>query len=126
MPAPGLRVLIIEDNPDVADMLADLIGAWGCETRVANTAQAGLNAGEEWRPEVVLLDIGLPDLHGWEVARRVRQGSWGRDALLVTITAWGRGDDQRRSTAVGIDHHLLKPVDSRALWRILTAVQPRR
>jgi CheY-like chemotaxis protein len=117
---PRRRVLIIEDNPDTAAMMDMLLKDWGQETRIAHDGVSALAAAEQFRPEVVLLDIGLPRLHGYEVARRLRQQRWSgaRDATVIAITGWGRESD-RHGDAAGIDHRLLKPVDPAALRTLL-------
>jgi CheY-like chemotaxis protein len=119
-PAPlqGRRVLIVEDNQDTAAMMDLLLTEWGQETRVAHDGPSALEMAAEFKPEVVLLDIGLPKLHGYEVARRMRQQPWAREALLVAITGWGAEAD-RQGEAAGIDHRLLKPVDPAALRGLL-------
>jgi signal transduction histidine kinase len=114
----GRRVLIVEDNPDTAAMLNLLLVDWGQETRVAHDGPTALEIAEKFRPEVVLLDVGLPKLHGYEVARRVRQAPWGKRALIIAITGWGREAD-RQSEAAGIDHRLLKPIDPVVLRGLL-------
>jgi CheY-like chemotaxis protein len=121
---PGRRVLIVEDSQDTADMLNIMLTEWGQNTRVAHDGITALEIGEQFKPEVVLLDIGLPKLHGYEVARRMRQQPWGKNALVVAITGWGREAD-RQSEASGIDHRLLKPVDPVTLRGLLAAQRPR-
>jgi signal transduction histidine kinase len=121
---PGRKILIVEDSQDTADMLNIMLTEWGQNTRMAHDGLSALAIGDEFEPEVVLLDIGLPKLHGYEVARRMRQQPWGKRALLVAITGWGREAD-RQSEASGIDHRLLKPVDPVTLRGLLAAKQPR-
>jgi len=115
---PSQRVLIIEDNRDTASMMDLMLQEWGQETRVAHDGNAALLIAEDFRPEVVLLDLGLPTLHGYEVARRLRQQSWAQKTFVVAITGWGREHD-RQSEAAGIDVRLLKPVDPDALRAVL-------
>jgi CheY-like chemotaxis protein len=86
---------------------------------VAHDALSALDLATQFRPQAVLLDIGLPQLHGHDVARRMREQDWGRDALLIAITGWGQEADRQRSKAAGIDHHLIKPVDPGTLRRLL-------
>jgi CheY-like chemotaxis protein len=102
-------------------MMEMLLQDWGQETRVAGDGLAALETAEEFRPQVVLLDIGLPRLHGYEVARRLRQQTWvgAREATVIAITGWGREAD-RQGEAAGIDHRLLKPVDPNALRTLLS------
>jgi CheY-like chemotaxis protein len=124
MPTPvatngGLRVLIVEDNRDAADMLSMLVGAWGHTVQVASDGLAALEVAEAFRPQAVLLDIGLPKLDGHAVARRLRAQQWSRDTLIVAITGRGQEADRRKSEEVGIDRHLLKPVDLQVLRALL-------
>jgi CheY-like chemotaxis protein len=118
--AEPLKILIVDDNEDSAESLAVLMEMNGYEVR---TAYEGLPALEEARtflPGVVLLDIGLPDLDGYEVARRLRQER-GRDGmLLLAMTGYGQEEDRRRSREAGFDHHLVKPVDLDELRGLLT------
>jgi len=103
-------VLIIEDNQDTAAMMDIMLKEWGQETRIAYDGTTALEVANQFQPQVVLLDVGLPQLHGYEVARRLRQQDWARDAHVVAITGWGL-DADRQGEAAGIDHRLLKPVD---------------
>jgi signal transduction histidine kinase len=119
-----LRVLIVEDNRDAADTLHAMLVAWGQETRVAYDALAALELARTFRPNVVLLDIGLPQMHGYEVARRLREFPWGKDVVLVAVTGWGQEADRQQSKAAGINHHLLKPVDPVALKTLLATFEP--
>jgi CheY-like chemotaxis protein len=124
VPLPRRRVLIVEDNPDTAEMMDLLLKEWGQETRIATDGIAALEIAKEFRPEIVLLDIGLPRLHGYEVARRMRQQSWASSAYVVAITGWGLEAD-RQGEAAGIDRRMLKPVDP-AILRDVLAGAPRR
>jgi CheY-like chemotaxis protein len=107
---PGLHVLIVEDNPDTAETLALVIGLYGHETRVAPNGWTALDLAGERLPDAVLLDIGLPGMDGWEVARRLRARAGPARLLLVAVTAYGAPEDVRRSREAGIDVHLVKPV----------------
>jgi CheY-like chemotaxis protein len=120
----ALRVLLVDDNVDAAESLAMLLRLWGHEGTVANDAPAALRAAEAQSPEVALLDIGLPGMDGYELARRLRsQPGLGR-AVLVALTGWGQEEDRRRSQEAGFDHHLVKPVDLSALQELLAQAQP--
>ncbi|HEY1375246.1 MAG TPA: ATP-binding protein, partial [Gemmataceae bacterium] len=107
----GRRVLVVDDNRDLAETLAMVLRLWGHDVAVAYDGQAALAAARERPPEVVFLDIGLPFLDGFEVAKRMRQQPETRRARIVAITGYGRDEDRRRSREVGIDVHLTKPVD---------------
>ena len=117
---PPQRVLIVEDNRDTASMMNLMLTEWGQETRTAHDGPTALAIANEFKPHVVLLDVGLPKLHGYEVARRLRQQQWARDTFVIAITGWGLEAD-RQSEAAGIDHRLLKPVDPDALHSLLAA-----
>ena len=116
------RVLIIEDNQDTAAMMELMLTEWGQQTRVVHDGASALEVANEFRPQVVLLDVGLPRLHGYEVARRLRQQDWAKDAHVVAITGWGLEAD-RQGEAAGIDHRLLKPVDPETLHALLVKMQ---
>src|SRR5581483_7639752 len=122
---PSLRVLIVEDNRDAAEMLNSMLVTWGQETRIAYDGQEGLQAAAEFLPHVVLLDIGLPQLNGYDVARRIREESWGGQMALVALTGWGQDADRQRSKAAGIDLHLIKPIEPAALKNVLAGFQNR-
>jgi CheY-like chemotaxis protein len=117
------RVLIVEDNPDVADMLNLLLIEWGQETRIAYDPPKALELAEKFKPQVVLLDIGLPKMHGYALARLLREKPWGRDICIIAVTGWGQEADRQQSRAAGINHHLLKPVDPEQLRELLMAIE---
>ena len=109
--ASGHRVLIVDDNRDSADSLATLLALKGNETRVAYSGAEAMAAAESFRPDAMLLDIGLPHMDGYQVARRIRSEPWGKELLLVAITGWGQDEDRVRSREAGFDAHLVKPVE---------------
>lgn len=115
----ALRVLIVDDNRDAAEMLAALLGAWGQQTHLAFDGRTALELGPAFAPDVVLLDLGMPHLDGYETARLMRATGWGARALLVAVTGWGQPHDRDRSQASGFDHHLVKPVAPSALRSLL-------
>ena len=117
------RVLIIEDNQDVADMLSLMLADWGDIVKLAYDPVAGLRIGAEFRPDVVLLDLGMPRLHGFEVARRIREQPWGAAVTLIAVTGWGQEADRAQSRAAGIKHHLVKPVDPELLRGLLQEIE---
>ncbi len=123
----GRRVLVVDDNRDAADSLALLLRLLGDEVRTAHDGPGALAAATAFAPEVVLLDLGLPGLDGYEVARRLRQQPQFARALVVAISGWGQDEDRRQSCAAGFDAHLVKPVDLDVLQRLLAeaAGQPR-
>jgi CheY-like chemotaxis protein len=113
------RILLVDDNVDAAESLSMLLGLQGHEVRVAHDGQTALRAAEEFQPEVVLLDIGLPRMDGNEVARRLRERPESDGMLLVALTGYGQDEDRRRSHEAGFNAHLLKPVDLAALQGLL-------
>jgi PAS domain S-box-containing protein len=114
-----LRVLIVDDNIDAAESLALLLDMVGHETRTAPDGPTALGTAFTFLPDVVLLDIGLPGMSGYDVARQLRQAPGLSGVLLVAMTGWGQEDDQRRSREAGFDYHLVKPVDANALQQLL-------
>jgi PAS domain S-box-containing protein len=124
-PKSSLRILIVDDNRDNADSLAMLLQIMGNETRTAYDGQQGVVAAGEFRPAVVLLDIGLPKLNGYEACRRIRQQPWGKDMLLIAVTGWGQEEDRRLSHDAGFDQHMVKPVDPQELMNLLTGLNSR-
>ena len=116
---PQRRVLIVDDNHDSADSLAMLMELTGNKTYMAHDGVEAFEAIERHRPEVVLLDIGLPGLDGHEVCRRVRKQPWGKDIVMIALTGWGQEDDRRRSEEAGFNGHLVKPVDYDKLLELL-------
>ncbi len=117
---PGLRVLLIEDDADTSFSLGWLLGADGHRVTTARDGPGGLEAALRDRPDVILLDVALPRLNGWEVARRLRQGAGGGPRpLIVAITGLGSAEDRRRSAESGVDLHLVKPACPEALRDLL-------
>jgi CheY-like chemotaxis protein len=123
MSPPALRMLIVDDNRDAADSLAMLLRTTGNEIRTAYDGVEALQVAGEFRPEVVLLDIGLPKVDGHEVARRLRREPWGQRVCLIAVTGWSDESDRARSRAAGFDHHLVKPLDTAHLNQLLDSVE---
>jgi CheY-like chemotaxis protein len=113
------RILIVDDNLDSADSLAMLLEITGNQTYLAHDGVEAIESIEKYRPEVVLLDIGLPKLDGHEVCRRVREQPWGKDIRIIALTGWGQDDDRRKSEEAGFNGHLVKPVDYDKLLALL-------
>jgi PAS domain S-box-containing protein len=120
--ASSLRILIVDDNRDGADSLGMMLGLTGNEIRTAYDGEQAVHAAGEFRPQVVLLDIGLPKLNGYEACRRIRQQPWGQSMVLIAVTGWGQEDDKRKAKEAGFDQHLVKPVDPRGLIKLLGAL----
>jgi len=114
---PSLRVLVVEDNIDSAETLAELITLWGHEVRLAHDGAAALRVAREFRPQVILLDIGLPDMDGYAVAKRLRGEDLG-GKMLVALTGYGEAKDRARAQQAGFDRHLTKPVDPQQLLEL--------
>ena len=117
-PGPRRRVLVVDDNKDAANALALLLEAEGHEVRTAADGVTGLALAREYGPEVVLLDISLPRLDGYEIARRMREDAQLRSATLIAITGYGQSHDRARAAAAGFDYHLTKPVEYTSLQRL--------
>ena len=121
-PAKTYRILVVDDNQDAATSLSTLLQMTGHETFTAFDGPTALEAMERHRPEVVLLDIGLPAINGYEVCRRARAQPWGGDATFIALTGWGQEEDRRRTQEAGFDSHLVKPVEFGALIAQLNAL----
>lgn len=113
------RVLIVEDYPDTADLLGRYARLIGCETRTAASGQEALKIALEFLPQIVLLDIGLPDIDGWTVARTLREKLQPIHPVVIAITAFGSHEDRKRSEDAGVDHHLAKPEFRKELMELL-------
>ena len=119
MKAKGLRILLVEDHPDTANSTKVLLGMWGHEVEVAPDGPTALQAAQARQPDVVLLDIGLPGMDGWAVAKLLRDQANGKGPLLVALTAYGQPDAYQHSYDSRIDVHFVKPVDPDQLKRLL-------
>jgi len=116
---PQLRVLVVEDNPDVATSQMLLLKALGHQALIAHDGRSALELAEQHAPDVILLDIGIPGLDGWQVAEELRKKQFAKRPLLVAVTGYGSAEDTAKSAAAGIDLHLLKPVLPGDLERLL-------
>jgi CheY-like chemotaxis protein len=125
-PAMTLRILIVDDNRDAAESCATLFELAGQRTAVAYNGTQALELGESFVPHVVLLDIGLPDINGFEVARRIRTTGWGSGIPLVAVTGWGQEEDRRRAIEAGFDRHLTKPVAPETIEALVNALSSTR
>lgn len=119
VPARQRRVLIVDDNEDGASSLARILELSGHSAQTAHDGEEAVTVAERFRPDVVLLDIGLPKLNGYEACRRIREQPWGKEMLLVAITGWGAESYRQRSREAGFDTHVVKPVKSDELLQIL-------
>ena len=119
---PGRRILVVDDNRDSAGSLALLLKMTGNETHVAHDGLEAIDAAATFRPDVVLLDIGLPGLNGYDAARRIREQPWGKGIVLVALTGWSQPEDRMKSKDAGFDGHLVKPVNYDVLAQLLAEI----
>lgn len=120
------RILVIDDNMDAANSLALFLELRGHTTRTANNGITGIAIAEEFYPDVILLDIGLPDINGYEVARRIRQQAWGKKIALIATTGWGQNKDKALARDAGFDNHLTKPINFQDLHFLLQNTSPEK
>lgn len=115
------RILVVDDNTDSATSLSMMLNFMGHDTRTANDGLKGLEVAEQFKPDVCLLDIGMPNLNGFDLARRLREQPWAKETLLIALSGWGQEHDKERSTDAGFDMHLVKPIDPATLTAVLEA-----
>jgi signal transduction histidine kinase/ActR/RegA family two-component response regulator len=120
----GLRILVVDDNRDSANSLAKMLRLMGGDTRTAYDGEEAVAAAAEFRPDAVVLDIGLPKLNGYEACRRIRALPGAKRVLLIAQTGWGQVEDRQRTQQAGFDHHLIKPVDHAVLMKLLAESSP--
>jgi len=116
---PARRILVVDDNQDAANSLGMLLRLTGQEVQVAHDGLGALQAVRAFRPDVVFLDLGMPGMDGYEVARRLRDAPEVKGVVLVALTGWGQDEDRLRSQEAGFDHHLVKPIEPEALCALL-------
>jgi signal transduction histidine kinase/ActR/RegA family two-component response regulator len=122
-PASRRRVLVVDDNIDSAQTLAMVLDVMGHETRLANDGAEAVRLAQEFQPDVVLLDIGMPKLNGYEACRQIRAQVWAKDVRMVAVTGWGQDEDRRRSKDAGFDMHLVKPLDPLVVERLMRRME---
>ena len=118
-PLPARRILIVDDSRDGGESLAVLLRVLGANAELVHSGRAALEAVETFGPDVVLLDIGMPGMDGYEVARRIRADAANHGIMLIALTGWGQEEDRQRSAAAGFNHHLVKPADIDKLRELL-------
>jgi PAS domain S-box-containing protein len=121
---PKRRILVVDDNRDAAVSMVMMLRMMGHETSTAYDGLEAVQAAATFRPEVVLLDIGLPKMNGYEAALHIRKQPWGKGMVLIALTGWGQEEDKRRALEAGFDHHLTKPVEAFALEKLLAIISP--
>ncbi|MCE9562147.1 MAG: PAS domain S-box protein [Planctomycetes bacterium] len=122
MPVGGAacrRILVVDDNVDAASSLAVMLDIMGHEVRTAHDGESGIELAAAFRPDLILMDIGMPRLNGYDACRRIREQPWGRNIEVVALTGWGQADDRRKSQEAGFDRHMVKPVDIDLLTKLL-------
>ena len=122
-PAQRFKILVVDDNHDSALSMAMMLSIMGHDTRTAHDGESAVATAETFLPDVVLLDIGLPKLNGYEVAQRIREQAWGASMYLIAVTGWGQDEDRQRSTEVGLNQHMVKPVEPAALEKLLAELR---
>ena len=116
------RILVVDDNVDGACVLTEMLSIMGNEARTAHDGLQALNMAADFRPDVILMDIGMPKLNGYEACRRIREQPWGKNIILIAQTGWGQEDDKRKSHDAGFNFHMVKPVDPAALENLLAGL----
>ena len=116
------KILVVDDEIYIVHILDFSLGMEGYEVVAADSAEHALERVDAFMPDIALLDIGLPKMNGYDVARKIREQPWGKRILLVALTGWGQEEDRRRSREAGFDHHIIKPVEPDALLKLLTTM----
>ena len=119
-----LKIVVVDDNRDAALSLAMLMELTGHEVRVAHDGEAAIRLAEQFRPQAMLVDLGMPGVDGYEACRRIRNTAWGQGMRMIAVTGWGQDEDRRRSAMAGFDGHLVKPVHPETLAKLLGSRSP--
>jgi CheY-like chemotaxis protein len=122
-PTVGHRILLADDNVDAATSLALMLQMMGHEVRTAHDGLEAVAAASEFRPDLILMDIGMPKLNGYDACRRIREQPGGKDVVMVALTGWGQDEDKRRSEEAGFNTHLIKPVEPATIENLLTELR---
>ena len=120
--ASKYRILVVDDNEDSAVGLSIMLKIMGHDTRAAFDGASAVEVAQTYRPNVMLLDIGLPKMNGYDVCRRIRTQPWGGDMVLIAVTGWGQDEDKRKSKEAGFNFHMVKPIDPDALEKLLAGL----
>jgi CheY-like chemotaxis protein len=121
-PGPRRRVLDVDDNRDSAESMAMMLKLLGSDVRTAHDGLAAVERAAAFQPDLILLDIGMPGLNGYDACREIRRQPWSNGVVIVALTGWGQEEDKRRSREAGFDQHLVKPVEPTALDRLLASL----
>lgn len=124
-PAPARRVLVADDNRDGAEIMSLLLQQYGYEVDVVHSGTEALTVAAQSTPDIAILDIGMPGMTGYEVARHIRAEAWGQRMMLIALTGWGQEEDKKKAFEAGFDHHLIKPIDPDALEALMASGYPR-
>jgi DNA-binding response OmpR family regulator len=124
--SPHSRILVVDDNKDAATSLATLLALMGNEVRTSYDGLAGSEEAAAFRPDLILLDIGMPKMNGYDACRRIREQAWAKNAVIVALTGWGQEEYKRRSQEAGFDNHIVKPIEPAVLEKLLAGVMSRR
>ena len=114
------RILVVDDSVNAADSLGYLVEVSGHEVRIASDGEAGVAVARQFQPDMVMMDIGMPKLNGYEAASRIRQQPWARAMVLVALIGWGQADHRRKSANAGFNHHLVKQIDMDELIKLVS------
>jgi CheY-like chemotaxis protein len=118
-PSTQRRILVVDDNADSAESLAMLLQLQGNDTQVARDGIEAVEKGADYKPDVILLDIGMPGMNGYDTCEMIRAAPWGKESLVIAMTGWGQDEDRRRSAEAGFNFHLVKPIDHGQLLELL-------
>jgi CheY-like chemotaxis protein len=121
-----LKVLVVDDHRAAADMLATLFRLKGNPVRLAEDGEEALKVAEQFLPDVVLLDLGMPKLNGYDACRRMREQPWGQKMIIIALTGWSRDEDRQRTTEAGFDHHLVKPIRPLHLLEVIAELAEKK
>jgi CheY-like chemotaxis protein len=120
------RVLVVDDNVDSAKTLSMVLDVMGHQTTLANDGLEAVRIAQDFQPEIVLLDIGMPKLNGYEACRQIREQAWATQVIIIAVTGWGQDEDRQRSKDAGFDMHLVKPLDPLVVERLMRKLEPGR
>jgi CheY-like chemotaxis protein len=121
-PGAKRRILVADDNDDSVASMALMLKILGNEVRTASDGREAVEVAETFQPKLILLDIGMPQLNGYEACRAIRQKPWGADVIIVALTGWGQEDDKQKAREAGFNHHLVKPVGLDAIRKLLAEI----